>query len=115
MVEDVPELECYLGDTTTWPVEVTADGVALSLTGHTLSWLLSATRAGAVLLQVDVTSHTNAAAGLSALTLTAGNLTTLGGDGNYWLTGIDVYAGAELTRVVATLAVNSRPQRTVSP
>lgn len=112
MVQDTPALVCYLGDTTEWPVEITADGVAVNITGHTLSWLVSATRAGAVLLQVDVTSHSDPTAGLSALTLTPANLVTIGGEGDYWLTGIDVNGGTEITRVVATLTVTARPQRT---
>jgi hypothetical protein len=116
MVKEIPELECYVGDTTVWPVEITADGVAVDITEHTLSWLVTAARTGTALLQVDVTEHSHADAGLSALELTAANLTAIGGAGDYWLTGIDVDGDdAELTRVVARLSVLDRPQRTVSP
>lgn len=111
-MDEIPKLYAYVGDTTEWPVEVTADDVALDLTGQTLSWLVSATRSGAVLLQVDVTDHEDAENGESSLTLTAANLTTIGGAGEYWLTGIQVDAeDAEVTRVVARLQVLDRAQR----
>lgn len=115
-MDDVPVLECFVGDTTQWPVEITADGVAVDITGHTLSWMVTAERTGTPLLQVDVTSHSDPTGGESELELTAANLTTIGGAGEYWLTGVDVDdADDEITRVVARLKVHDRPQRTVTP
>jgi len=110
----IPELTCYVGDTTQWPVEITTGGVAMDITGHTLSWLVTAEETeGPVLLQVDVTDHGDPTAGDSELELTAANLETIGGAGNYWLTGIDVNeSDEEITRCVARLAIVARPQRT---
>jgi hypothetical protein len=104
-------LEAYSGDTTTFAVAVTDGGVAHDLTGRTLSWLVSATRDGATLLVKDVTVHSNAAAGLSALTLTPEDIETIGGPGSYILTGIEVDGTAEVTRAVSNLRIRGRPQR----
>lgn len=111
MIENIPDIECHVGDSPTLAIKITSDGVDYPLTGHTLSWLFSKERASAALLQLDVTSHTDATAGESAVTLTPANLTTIGGAGEYWLTVVDVAAGAETTIVVANLTITARPAR----
>ena len=118
MLNTPPTLTVYVGDTSQFPVEITSidsEGVetAVNITGHTLSWLVTAAEtAGPVLLQKDVTVHSDPAAGLSELELTAANLTTIGGAGEYWLTGVDVNGSAEeITRCKAKLVITDRPQR----
>ena len=113
-MSDVPEITVYRGDTTPLPVAITQGDppAAYDITGHTLSWLFSARRAGPVLLQIDVTDHSDPEKGLSELPITAANIVTIGGVGEYWLHGIDVDGdGNEVTDVVARLVVADRPQR----
>lgn len=112
MLTTLQTLEAYSGDTTVFGVTVTDGGSAYDLTGHTLVWLVSATREGtAALLTKTVTVHTNAAAGLSALTLTPADLATIGGPGSYFLIGIEVDGTAEVTRAVSNLRIRGRAQR----
>lgn len=110
-----PELKIFVGDQTVFPVEITEDSgsgaVPVDITGHTLSWLISSSRDSGKLLQIDVSVHTNPSAGLSSLTITAANITAIGGEGTYWLTCVDVNAGVEITRVVAKLIVLGRIAR----
>lgn len=111
-ITDVPTIKCYTGDTTSFPVEITENGTAMNITGHTLSWLISSTRDSDKLLQIDVTSHSAPTEGKSTLIITAANLVTIGGAGDYWITCVDVDAlGKEITRVVANLLVLARVAR----
>lgn len=113
MLSTLKTITTYVGDTKEWPVTIAyRSGGAVDIAGHTLSWLVSATRDGAALLQVDVTSHSDPAGGVSALTLTAADLETIGGAGDYFLTGVDIDAlGHEVTRAVCNLRIRGRPAR----
>ena len=116
MVSTIPDLQVFTLDTSVFPVTITqtTSGVttAVNITGHTLSWIISAQRDSVSLLTIDVTSHTSPTTGVSSLTLTPANITTIGGEGDYWLTCVDVdSSGFELTRIVMTLNVTARPAR----
>lgn len=52
MLSTLKTITTYVGDTKEWPVTIAyRSGGAVDITGHTLSWLVSATRDGDALLQ----------------------------------------------------------------
>jgi len=104
-----------MGDTVCIPVTFVTDDSTEDITGYTISFVFSGSRAKELLLQVDVTVHDDAETGRTSLTLDPVDLIDLGGIGSYWLTIIEVNEDdEEVTRAMLLFKIESRIQREIS-
>jgi len=104
------QVKVWVGDTTEIPVRITSGGIAYDLTGKTLIWYLASIAApGVALVTKAVATHTDAAGGLSALTLTPADMTAAGGAGSCIMTCVVSSGGIEVTRGQFALVIGARP------
>lgn len=104
-------LEIFVGDTKTFPIEITQDASPYPLAGHTLQCLFSNAQETARLHQIDVTAHEDAANGESSVEVTPEDITTIGGAGAYWLTVVDIDGdGKKVTQCQMPFSIKDRPQ-----
>jgi len=95
----VKTMTVYAGDTTPIAVQFKQGGVAYSIAGQTLHWVVSTEETTGTRLQKDISSHDDAANGISSLTFSASDITTIGGAGLYWLTCVKENGSGELLTV----------------
>jgi len=104
------QVKVWVGDTTEIPVRITSGGIAYDLTGKTLIWYLASIAApGVALVTKTVTTHTDAAGGLSAVTLTPADLIAAGGACTCIMTCVLSSGGSNVTRGQFSLVIGARP------